>query len=120
MFYYGEPPPISVILLLLVILVLMIFGLHRCDVSEFKDNWANKTVLIDATQQKGIVIGGGNSRDQGRMLNIRLENGNIIYISAKQVSILPEQKSLKEIEIEKLQMEIQEKKNKLNDLKGTP
>ena len=120
MFYYGDPPPLGILLIVVVIMVLLITVLYQCDKSDFRDNWANKIVLIEATQQKGIVIGGGSSRDYGRMLNIRLENGNTIYISAKQVSILVEQKSSKEIEVDKLQAEINAKQAELHKLKETP
>lgn len=118
MFYICEPPPLSVLLITIFILIILLFVTSRCENSEFQENWENKIVLVNATQQKGIIIGGGRSREQGRMLKIRFENGNEIYISASQVTVLAEQKSLKEIEIDKLQMEITNKQNELNKLKN--
>jgi hypothetical protein len=116
-FPHSTPPSFGALIITIVVLVALIFILAKCSSDEYREHWANKVVLVNAIQQEGIVIGGGLSRDQGRMLNVRLNNGNVIYISSSQVTVVPQQKTPKEIEIERVESELKAKQAELNKLK---
>lgn len=118
MSYPFVEAPIGVTLVMIIILFSLIFLMARCDNQDYHEHWENKTVLINATEQEGVVIGGSRSRDQGRMLSIRLKNGNVLSISAKQVTIIEPKKTQKEIEIEKIEAEITSKQIQLKELRS--
>lgn len=81
---------------------------------DYNDKIENKVMKIPTLNVTGTVVG----VEIGKMYKVRLDNGDVLLISAKQVEHLPEQKSDKEIAIEKIKMEIEEKKKELNRIEG--